>query len=129
MSLQFSLRFRNFPELPNIMIALNYILNPRHPRFLWVECLASGELAELRAALLTAFECSEQRPFRPHVTLARIRERGGRIARKHPIDRDLVLSQRITSVELMRSPPPSAIGYTVLASVPLGTAGVSHNPG
>ena len=82
------------------MIALNYILNPRHPRFLWVECLASGELAELRAALLTAFERSEQRPFRPHVTLARIHERGGRIARKHPIDRDLVLSQRITSVEI-----------------------------
>jgi len=108
---------------------VGYGADPRHPRFLWVECLASSELAELRAALLTAFERSEQRPFRPHVTLARIRERGGRIARKHPIDRDLVLSQRITSVELMRSPPPSAIGYTVLASVPLGTAGVSHNPG
>jgi len=27
MSLQFSLRFRNFPEFPNIMIPLNYILN------------------------------------------------------------------------------------------------------
>ena len=109
------------------MIALNYILNPRHPRFLWVECLASGELAELRAALLTAFECSEQRPFRPHVTLARIRERGGRIARKHPIDRDLVLSQRITSVELMRSPPPGP-SVTPCSRLCRYAAELSHNP-
>jgi 2'-5' RNA ligase len=113
------------------MIPLNYILNTwamgRTQDILGSYGLNAWQASSL-PALLTAFERSEQRPFRPHVTLARIRERGGRIARKHPIDRDLVLSQRITSVELMRSPPPGAISYTVLASVPLGTAGLSHNP-
>ncbi len=94
--------------------------DPTHPRLLWAECAVSGELAALRSALLATFERAEPRPFRPHVTLARIRQHGAAIARKQPIDRDLVLSQQVASVELMQSPPPGAAGYTLLASVPLG---------
>jgi 2'-5' RNA ligase len=107
---------------------IGYGPEPRRPRFLWAECTANSELAELRATLLAAFGQTDERPFRPHVTLARIRGNGAAIARKHPIDRDLALSQRIVSVELMRSPPAGSRGYTVLASLPLGAAARTIEP-
>lgn len=101
---------------------VGYGPEPRRPRLLWAECLANRELAELRSALLAAFGQSDERPSRPHVTLARIRGHRAAIARKHPFSRDLALAQRVASVELMRSPPPGGTGYTVLASLPLGIA-------
>jgi 2'-5' RNA ligase len=101
---------------------VSYGPNARHPRLLWVECAIGSELAALQTALMAAFERIEERPFRPHVTLARIRAGGRAIARKHPIGRDLGISQRVTSVELMQSPPTGEVGYTVLASLALGAA-------
>jgi hypothetical protein len=59
------------------------------------------------------------------VTLARIRGDGRAIARNHPIDQQLSLTQRIESVELFQSPPPGENGYRVLASLPLGEAASS----
>ena len=73
-------------------------------------------------ALLQAFGQADERPFRPHVTLARLRDKGRAIARKHPIDQDLALTQRVESVELMQSPPPGGSGYKVLASLPLAVS-------
>ena len=92
----------------------------RRPRFLWAECAAGPELAQLHAELLLAFGQTEERPFRPHVTLARLRGSGAAIARKCPIDRGLALAQRIGSLELMQSPAPGERGYKVLASPRLG---------
>jgi RNA 2',3'-cyclic 3'-phosphodiesterase len=100
---------------------VGYGPEPRRPRFLWVECAAGPDMVSLRAMLLLAFEQTDERPFRPHVTLVRLRGNGASIARKCPIDRDLVLTQRVGSVELMQSPPPGAHGYKVLASLRLGT--------
>ena len=100
---------------------VGYGPEPRRPRFLWAECAAGSDMAKLRAMLLLAFEQTDERPFRPHVTLVRIRGNGASIARKYPIDRDLVLTQHVGSVELMQSPPPGARGYKVLASMRLGT--------
>ena len=100
---------------------VGYGPEPRRPRFLWAECAAGPDLSQLRAQLLLAFEQTDERPFRPHVTLARLRGNGAAIARKYPIDRDLVLTQRVGSVELMQSPPPGGSGYKVLASLRLGT--------
>ena len=77
----------------------------------------------LRPWLLTTatrIALRRRRPFRPHVTLARLRGNGAIIARKHPIDQNLLLVQRIESVELMQSPPPGGSGYRVLASLQLG---------
>jgi hypothetical protein len=54
-----------------------------------------------------------------HATLAGIRGNGARVARKRPIDRDLALTQAITTIELMQSPPPGGRSYKVLASLPL----------
>jgi 2'-5' RNA ligase len=101
---------------------VGYGPQPRRPRFLWAECTPNAGLAELRTALLAAFAQTDERPFRPHVTLARIRGNGAAIARKHRLNRELVLSQRIVSVQLMQSPPTGGNGYTVLASPPLGAA-------
>jgi RNA 2',3'-cyclic 3'-phosphodiesterase len=110
---------------------VGYGPEPRRPRLLWAECVAEPNIEQLRAALLLTFGQTDERPFRPHVTLARLRGNGAVIARKYPIDRDLVLTQRVGSVELMQSPPPGGSGYKVLASIefganresPLGTKG------
>jgi RNA 2',3'-cyclic 3'-phosphodiesterase len=99
---------------------IGYGPEPRRPRFLWAECVASKEIAELRMSLLQAFGQAGERPFRPHVTLARLRDKGRAIACKHPLDQDLALMQRIESVELMQSPSPGGSGYNVLASLTLG---------
>ena len=91
----------------------------KRPRLVWVECASSNELTSLRVALMLAFGQKDERLFLPHVTLARIRGNGARVARKCPIDHDLVLIQEITTIELMQSPPPGGLGYKVLASLPL----------
>lgn len=98
---------------------VGYGPDPKGPRFLWVECVAGKELAGLRVALMQEFGQVDERPFRPHVTLARLRDKGQLAAREHPVNDDLALVQEIVSVELMQSPPPGERGYKVLASLPL----------
>ncbi len=56
--------------------SLGYGPQPKRPRLLWVDCAAPDELTALHAALLAAFGQSDERPFRPHVTVARIRGNG-----------------------------------------------------
>jgi 2'-5' RNA ligase len=87
--------------------------------------VASDEMMALHAALLQAYGQRDERPFRPHVTLARIRGNGFVIARKHPIDQELSFAQRIESIELFQSPRPGGTGNQVLASVRLGGASQS----
>jgi 2'-5' RNA ligase len=101
---------------------VGYGPEPKRPRFLWAECVASKEIAEFRVALIQAFGQADERPFRPHVTLARLRDKGRALARKHPLDQDLALTQRIESIELMQSPPPDGSGYKILASLPLAVS-------
>jgi 2'-5' RNA ligase len=71
---------------------------------------------DLRAALLQAYGQADQRPFRPHVTIARIRGDGQSVA----IDREISLGQRVESVELYQSPPPGGVGYQIITSERLG---------
>jgi 2'-5' RNA ligase len=59
---------------------LGYGPQPRRPRLLWADCAEGEELAALHAALLAAFGQSDERPFRPHVTVARIRGNGAQAA-------------------------------------------------
>jgi len=99
---------------------IGYGPEPRRPRFLWAECEASDEVAKFRAALLRAFGQADERPFRPHVTLARLCDNGRVVARKYPVDNDIAFMQRVDSVELMQSPALGESGYKVLASLPLG---------
>jgi 2'-5' RNA ligase len=99
---------------------LAYGPQPRRPHLLWAECAATDAVTSLRAALLNSFAQSDDRPFRPHVTLARIRGNGSAIARRQPIDQELSFTQQVGSIELFQSPPPDRSGYTILASSRLG---------
>jgi 2'-5' RNA ligase len=92
----------------------------RHPRLVWAKCAASPEIETLQGALLEAFGQVNERPFRPHLTLARIERKDSAAARRHPVDQRLSLAQPVRSVELFRSPPPGVRGYQVVASLPLG---------
>ena len=99
---------------------LGYGPQPRRPNLLWADCAATDDITTLRDALMQAFGQQDSRPFRPHVTLVRIREGQRSVARRHPIDRALNLEQMVQTVELFRSPPPGATGYQILASLELG---------
>jgi 2'-5' RNA ligase len=101
---------------------LGYGQHPRRPTLVWVDCAATDAVAVLRNTLMQAFGQEDSRPFRPHVTLARIRSGDRSFPRKHPIDKDLNLGQAVRSVELFQSPPPGATGYQILASAQLAEA-------
>jgi 2'-5' RNA ligase len=111
-----------FSAFPLVIQRVCYGPQPRWPRLLWAECAAGKELFTLRAALLEAFGQANERPFQPHVTLARIRGNSRALARKYPIDERLSLTQRVESIELFQSPPPRATGYRILASSRLAEA-------
>ena len=106
-----------FGDFRLIFQHVGYGPQPRRPRLVWVDCAASDEITALHAALLQAYGQADERPFQPHVTLARFRANGAAIVRKHPIDRPLSLMQRVESLELFQSPPPGASGYRILASL------------
>lgn len=110
---------RSFGSFDLAFEHLNYGPTPERPRFLWAECAPTTELAELQKQLAVAFEKVDERPFRPHVTLARIRSRGRKIAHENPIDRKLLHGQRVRSIELFQSPQRGDEGYRVIGSLPL----------
>jgi 2'-5' RNA ligase len=99
---------------------LCYGPQPRRPRLLWAECEGGEKLAALQASLSAAFGKTDERPFVPHVTVARIRGNGSILARRCPIDLFLGFSQKIETVELMQSPQAGGVGYRVLTSLRLG---------
>lgn len=109
-----------FTPFPLQLQHLGYGPQPRRPSLLWVDCEVTDELTALRDALMQAFPQEDSRPFRPHVTLARIRAGAWSLSRRHPIDRDLNLIQPVRTVELFQSPPPGTTGYQILSSVELG---------
>lgn len=111
-----------YAAFPLTIQHVGYGPDARRPRLLWADCAVTDEIAALRAALLEIFGQTDARPFRPHVTLVRLRGNGRAIAPKHPIDRQLSLTQRVESVELFQSPPPGENGYRVLASIRLAQA-------
>lgn len=98
---------------------LCYGPEPRRPWLLWAECPPSAEIVALRNALLRAYGQADDRPFRPHLTLARIERNGRAVAEENPVDQMLWLTQHMDSVELFRSPAPGESGYQVVASLPL----------
>ncbi len=103
---------------------VGYGPDPRRPRLLWADCAVTDELTGLHSELLAVYGQTDDRPFRPHVTLARIRANGRLIARKHPIDQKLSLTQQVESVELFQSPPPGERGYRILATARLEGIGL-----
>jgi 2'-5' RNA ligase len=115
---------RDFPAFSLAFERIRYGPDPRRPRMLWAVCRANAEISQLATVLRQVFQKSEQRPFLPHVTLARIAKHGAAVARKNPLDRELTFAQRVDAVQLFRSPEPGSVGYEVLASAAL--AGAAH---
>ncbi len=93
--------------------------NPARPRLIWADCSAPEELTALHAALLEAFGQTDTRPFRPHVTLARLLGSRPKSMRTHLFDRQLDLAQQVCAVALFQSPPAGEQNYRLLASCPL----------
>jgi len=102
---------------------VGYGPQPRRPRLVWADCAAGDDITALQAALMQAYGQTEERAFQPHVTIARIRGAGPAIARRHPIDQPLSLTQHVETIELFQSPPAGERGYRVLASLPLDKVG------
>jgi 2'-5' RNA ligase len=73
----------------------------------------------MHALLLAALGQAEERPFRPHVTLARFQGNGRAIADEHPFNQALSLTQRVQTIALFKPPAKSEKGYEALVSVPL----------
>lgn len=115
-----------FGPMPLSIRHAGYGPDPRFPRLIWADCVATDELTALKTALLAAFGQAEDRPFRPHITLARIRGNGRSVARRHPFDRALALTEQVSSVELFQSPAPGERGYKVLASAALSSAALKQ---
>ena len=112
----------NFAAFTLVFQHVGYGPQPRRPRLLWADCAAGEDITALQAALMQAYGRTEERAFQPHVTIARIRGAGPAIARRHPIDQPLSLTQRVETIELFQSPPAGERGYRLLASLPLGQA-------
>jgi RNA 2',3'-cyclic 3'-phosphodiesterase len=68
-----------YPPIPVHVRKLGFFPNPRSPRVFWAGVEASPDLAALAAATDRALDSlglpPETRPFSPHLTLARIKER------------------------------------------------------
>jgi len=119
---------RTIGSLDLIFEHVTYGPSPEWPKFLWAECAPTNELLLVRKHLLCAFGQIDERPFRPHVTLARLGDNGRKIARVHPMDMQLSLRQRIHAIELFQSPQQQGRGYKIVASVPLFQSGTPSIP-
>jgi 2'-5' RNA ligase len=104
---------------PLAFTRLSYWPNHRRARLLCVECTPTPALAALQSTLLDVLDQTNDRPFKPHVTLARLKRGAKPASAKSALDQDLGLEQSIGTVELFQSPKPPAKGYAILASVPL----------
>ena len=102
----------------------------RSPRIMWLEGEENLALAELKddfeGHLLdsnqSGYNRKEVRAFRPHITLARIRQREWRLMPSKPnIEKEVSLSFLVESIEVMESRLlRDGAEYVVLESTPLG---------
>jgi len=102
----------------------------RTPRMFWVEGEKNLSLAKLRddlensllEAAKSGYARRENRAFRPHITLARIRQRDWRLLPTQPqIEKEISLSFPVDSVEVMESRlRRDGAEYTILESATLG---------
>ena len=63
------------------IVGMNYFPNEKVRRGIWLDCADDGTLATFATALVVASSefglVPEARAFKPHITIARLRERGG----------------------------------------------------
>ena len=104
---------------------------PNRPaRMIWVEGEANSAMAQLKNDLEkvlfnsanSGYNSRENRPLRPHITLARIRQEQWRLLPTKPIiDKDISLVLPVESIEVMQSNlSRGGAEYAVLESFGLG---------
>lgn len=102
------------------------------PRMIWAEGEKNSGLAELKDDLentlfltRSGYGQGSSRSFRPHITLARIRQREWRLLQPRPkIDKEISLSFLVESMEVMESRLlRSGAEYTTLESALLNAGG------
>ncbi len=101
--------------------------NKKHPRVIWIGCDdRDGALQQIKNALDTillpfGFEI-EQRPFRPHITLGRVKSFKG-LNNLHPMLEKLNFERRdavIQEILIMKSIlKPQGSEYSILKAIPL----------
>ena len=115
----FELVFRGIGQMP-----------PRRPRVIFADLsdperevpLMAGPVAEIEEAMVSLGFGAESRPFRPHLTLARIRSHpGAELDEIRLAYEDVVLAEvRCDHFELIRSElAPGGARYTTLVTLPL----------
>lgn len=109
---------------PFVLRFKRIILGPseKAPRMFWVEIERKSELSRLQNKLAKELSLEEKRPFKPHLTLARIKTNEWKQPGIKPrVDQPLSLTAPVTSLEIMASQLSSrGPQYTILKSYPLG---------
>jgi 2'-5' RNA ligase len=123
---------RDFGQFTVEVAGLGCFPNPRRPRVMWVGVREpTGTLVRLQRAVEGALAelgfKPEGRPFKPHLTLGRVRRNVSRSDRQHlgelivESDVGLLGSMEVAEVNVMRSDlRPDGAVYTALTRVPLG---------
>lgn len=103
--------------------------NARRPRVVWVGVEAGPELFELQSALERELELAgfprERRPFRPHLTMGRIRDPEGAAGLSEALSALTVPREETLAAEVrvMKSTlAPGGAVHEVLDAIPLGSA-------
>jgi 2'-5' RNA ligase len=110
---------------------LGFFPNEKHPRVFWAGIEASPNLVKLAGDIDAAMEKlgvqREQRPFSPHLTLARFERQGMpqklRIAIAENAQREFGTLQTNESLLIQSKLKPSGAEYTTLASFPFAAVG------
>lgn len=100
------------------------------PRMIWLEMVANQELDDLKKKLEealvskdTGLQKVENRPFSPHITLARLKMEQWREAQINPaeVEQDFKVQFEVSSIEVMESDLKfDGAEYATLESCPLG---------
>lgn len=120
----------NVPAFPLHLAGVGAFPNVRRPRVWWVGVSSPPELVDLQRRMQVGFAQqgfrTEERPFRPHLTVGRVRDTATRDDLRAMADAAAAItfeeSFPVTSVELMRSElRREGARYSVVRSWPLAT--------
>lgn len=108
-------------------LKIAYHPSPKQPRLVWLEFDANQELRLLREKLLSVFGQKAERPFIPHLTLARFKPSDWVKIRSLTFRQPKRRLMKVDSISLFESPKEKGRPYTVLYKVILGSKNNIHS--
>lgn len=117
-------------EIQPFEIEFSHILygpNPRKPRLIWLEGPSSRELSNIEEKLLQMLNQRNNRPLKPHITVARFRQAEFKKFPIQELDEPFHWKEKVEAVTLFESRklPIDGVKYKTLHRVPLGS---TNNP-